>query len=139
MTKRTLYISEMDRHKLEELVNVAHLSHDRDQGDLKSLQNELQRALVVEPEQVPPNVVTLHSRVRLREVKTQTVMEVTLVMPSEANVDAGKLSVLSPVGTAILGYAEGDTIEWMVPAGRRRFVIEKLLYQPEASSRSSRK
>ena len=101
MTKRTLYISEMDRHKLEELVNVAHLSHDRDQGDLKSLQNELQRALVVEPEQVPPNVVTLHSRVRLREVKTQTVMEVTLVMPSEANVDAGKLSVLSPVGTAI--------------------------------------
>jgi regulator of nucleoside diphosphate kinase len=129
----------MDRHKLEELVNVAHLSHDRDQGDLKSLQNELQRALVVEPEQVPPNVVTLHSRVRLREVKTQTVMEVTLVMPSEANVDAGKLSVLSPVGTAILGYAEGDTIEWMVPAGHRRFVIEKLLYQPEASSRSSRK
>ncbi|MDX9868429.1 MAG: nucleoside diphosphate kinase regulator [Kiritimatiellia bacterium] len=138
MTERTLYITELDRQKLEELVSVAGLSHDRDQGDLKSLENELRRARIVGPEQVPPDVVTLHSRVRLREAETKTVMELTLVMPAEADVDAGKLSVLSPVGTAILGYAEGDTIEWTVPAGRRRFVIEKLLFQPEAAGRSSR-
>ena len=60
-------------------------------------------------------------------------MEVTLVFPADADIDAGKLSVLSPVGTALLGYAEGDTVEWEVPAGKRRIRIEKILYQPEAA------
>jgi regulator of nucleoside diphosphate kinase len=56
----------------------------------------------------------------------------TVVFPQYADVDTGKVSVISPVGTAVLGYAEGDTIEWSVPAGKRRLRIEKILFQPEA-------
>ena len=55
------------------------------------------------------------------------------VFPKEADIDRGRLSVISPVGTAILGYTEGDTIEWKVPSGKRRIKIEKVLYQPEAA------
>jgi regulator of nucleoside diphosphate kinase len=60
-------------------------------------------------------------------------MVYTLVFPSEANFDEGKISVLAPVGTAMLGYRVGDSIEWEVPSGRRRLKVEELIYQPEAS------
>jgi regulator of nucleoside diphosphate kinase len=60
-------------------------------------------------------------------------MVYTHVFPSEANFDEGKISVLAPVGTAMLGYRVGDSIEWEVPSGRRRLKVEELLYQPEAA------
>jgi regulator of nucleoside diphosphate kinase len=67
------------------------------------------------------------------DLDDKTNMEVSLVFPSEADMSAGRLSVLSPIGTALLGYEKGDTIEWMVPAGKRRIQITDILYQPEAA------
>jgi regulator of nucleoside diphosphate kinase len=60
-------------------------------------------------------------------------MTYSLVFPEDANIESGAISILAPVGTALLGYREGSTVEWAVPSGRRRFKIEKILYQPEAS------
>lgn len=74
----------------------------------------------------------MNSRIKLRDVDTNEEMEFTLVFPGDSNVDEGKISVIAPIGTAILGYSAGDTIEWHVPAGKRRIRIEKILYQPEA-------
>ena len=83
------------------------------------------------PEAVPPHVVTLGSRVRLRDLDTGDVGEYTLVLPGRADFRAGRVSVLAPVGTALLGQQEDDVVEWVVPAGRKRFRIEAVMYQPE--------
>ena len=100
---------------------------------MEELEAELQEIKLVDAKQVPPTVVTMNSRVQLVDVDTNQTMVFTLTFPKDADIDAGKLSVLSPIGTAILGYAEGDVIEWRVPAGLRRIKIEKVLYQPEAA------
>ena len=133
MTERKLFITANDHRRLNELLEVAGSFGYRDRNDLKVLEAELKRTHIVDSRKVPGKVVTMNTRLRLRDLDTQEVSEVTVVFPADANVDAGKISVLSPVGTAVLGYAEGDTIEWTVPAGKRRLLIEHVLYQPEAA------
>ncbi len=120
---RIIYITEFDLHRLEELLEVAGAFTYRGRSDLKELEEEVSRAQVVDPLKVPPTVITMNSRVKLRDLDTGEEMVFTLVFPREADIDRGKLSVFSPVGTAILGYTEGDTIEWKVPSGRRRIKI----------------
>jgi len=133
MNDRIIYITEFDLHRLEELLEVAGAFTFRGRSDLKDLEEEVSRAQVVDSRKVPPTVITMNSRVKLRDLDTGEELVFTLVFPREADIDRGRLSVISPVGTAILGYTEGDTIEWKVPAGRRRIKIEKVLYQPEAA------
>ncbi len=101
--------------------------------DLESLEEELARAEIVSPEDIPPDVVTMNSKVVLRDIDTSERMTYTLVFPNKANIKTGAISVLAPIGTAILGYAKGDIIEWPVPSGVRRICIEEVLYQPEAA------
>jgi regulator of nucleoside diphosphate kinase len=133
MKRREIYITQLDRDRLEELIEVAEEFDDHRRKDLQDLQEELDRAKIVKPEKVPPGVVTMNSRVLLRDVDTSEEMNYTLVFPKDADIDSGAISVLAPVGTAILGYSEGDVVEWQVPSGRRRISIEKILYQPEAA------
>jgi regulator of nucleoside diphosphate kinase len=130
---RIIYITEFDLHRLEELLEVAGAFTYRGRSDLKDLEEEVSRSQVVDSREVPPTVITMNSRVKLRDLDTGEEMVFTLVFPREADIDRGRLSVITPVGTAILGYTEGDTIEWKVPAGKRRIKIEKVLYQPEAA------
>jgi regulator of nucleoside diphosphate kinase len=75
----------------------------------------------------------MNSQVLLCDIDTLETMTYTLVFPKDADIDSGSISVLAPVGTAILGYRQGDIVEWPVPAGIRRLRIEKVLYQPEAA------
>lgn len=130
----TIYITEVDRQRLEKLIEIA---SERDSmaghENLRRLEDELDRAETVAPKDVPADVVTMRSKVRLRDLNTGEEMVYTLVFPTEANYDEGKISVLAPVGTAMLGYRAGDTIEWQVPSGLRRLKVEELLYQPEAA------
>jgi regulator of nucleoside diphosphate kinase len=100
---------------------------------LDKLKLELERAKIVEPQEVPPTVVTMNSTVSLVDVETGEEETYTLVFPEDADISQGKISVLAPIGTAMLGYEIGDVFEWEVPAGKRRLRIEKILYQPEAS------
>lgn len=132
MTRREIFITQFDKDRLEELIEAADLG-DLERKDLQDLQEELDRARIVETKRMPPNVVTMNSRVLLRDVDTSEEMTYTLVFPKDADIDSGAISVLAPVGTAILGYREGDVVEWKVPSGRRRISIEKILYQPEAA------
>ena len=133
MNQREIFITEFDRDRLEELIEVAEEFGGKDRKDLRDLQEELDRAKIVKPQEVPPNVVTMNSRVLLQDMDTSDEMTCTLVFPRNANIDSGAISVLAPVGTAILGYTEGSVVEWEVPSGRKRILIEKILYQPEAS------
>jgi regulator of nucleoside diphosphate kinase len=74
----------------------------------------------------------MNSRVRLKDLETNEEKVYTLVFPSEADLSQQKISVLAPIGTAILGYRIGDTVEWRVPAGVKNMRIEDILFQPEA-------
>ena len=133
MAERKIYITELDKSRLKELIAVADEFGGRDREDLETLAAELDRAEIVSPKAVPPKVVTMNSKVVLRDEDTAERMTYTLVFLKQADIDAGHISVLAPVGTAILGYAEGDVVEWPVPSGIRHICIENVLYQPEAA------
>ena len=133
MQKRTISITHFDLERLEELLDVADEFSYRDRSDLENLAEELRRGKLVDSRDVPPNVVTMNSRVRMHDLDSGEEMEYTLVFPKNADVEAGKISVISPLGTAILGYAVGDTVEYEVPAGKRRIRIAAVPYQPEAA------
>lgn len=130
-TPSTLYVTERDRSTLFRLI-TSRQPANQDVKSLVDLKGELERAVVVRPEEVPPSVVTIGSRVRLRDLDSGVLGEYTLVLPGSADIRQGNVSVLAPVGTALLGQQEGDVVEWVVPVGRKRFRIEAVLYQPEA-------
>ena len=131
MGSRNIVITEFDRARLIPLIGEMVASGGSD--DLLPLLAELDRAQIVAPAAVPPDVVTMNSRVTVIDCETSERMEITLVFPADADADAGRVSVLAPVGTAIIGYREGDTIEWPVPSGVRQLHIETVHYQPEAA------
>ncbi len=133
MQERTIYITKSDLSRLESLLAAAGEFSYRDRGDLEELEAELQEGRVVDARQVPRHVVTMNSRVQIVDLDENKPMVFTLSFPGDADIKAGRLSILSPIGTSILGHSEGDIIEWRVPAGLRRIKIEKVLYQPEAA------
>lgn len=133
VASRKLHITSFDKSRLEELIAVAEQFGQQDRKDLRALANELERAEVVSPHNIPADVVTMNSKVVLRDLDTAEKMTYTLVFPKNANIDTGAISILAPVGTAILGYAKGDVVEWPVPSGVRRLRVEEVLYQPEAA------
>lgn len=132
MEPRDIYITDYDLTRLRELLEVGSVP-ERDRQSLEALQAELDRAHIVEPTAVPHDVVTMNSRVRLADVETNEEQVYTVVFPSEANLEQRKISILAPIGTAILGYRVGDKVEWRMPGGIRNLRVEEILYQPEAA------
>jgi len=133
-----IHMTVADMQRLMALVKAYRLQ-GRDDGNLELLEGELDRALVMDAERrLPSDVVTLDSRVVVSDLVSGEERTFTLVLPSKANVDEGRISVLAPLGMAVLGYRTGDEIEWDVPAGRRRFLIRRVLHQPEAAARRGR-
>jgi regulator of nucleoside diphosphate kinase len=133
MEVRDIYITEYDWRRLKELLQVGISYAGRDRRSLESLEGELDRAHIVEPAAVPHDVVTMNSRIRLTDRDTNEANVFTLVFPSEANLDERKISVLAPIGIAVLGYRVSDTVEWQMPGGVRTLRIDEVLYQPEAA------
>lgn len=100
----------------------------------EQLELELDRASVVPQDRMPPNVVTMRSRIVFEDLVTGKRREAVLVYPEEADPAQGKISVLAPVGTALLGLSEGASIDWPMPGGKAaRLKIVSVLYQPEAA------
>ncbi|WP_305047225.1 nucleoside diphosphate kinase regulator [Geoalkalibacter sp.] len=133
MNERALTFTDYDVERIEDLLEGARNLPARKREGLEALAEELGRGRIVASRQVPSDIVTLNSRVRLRDLDGDRVMEVTLVLPGSADLAQGRLSVTSPIGMAILGFAQGDIVEWAVPAGVKKICIEEILYQPEAA------
>ncbi len=133
MEQRDIYMTAFDLERLSELLQVGIGFNGKNSEYLQSLEREVDRAHVVDPKAIPTDVVTMNSQVRLRDLDTGEERVYTLVFPSQAKIEEGKISVLAPIGTAMLGYRVGDTIEWPVPAGVKKVRIEAVLYQPEAA------
>lgn len=133
MEERTIYITEYDMTRLQKLIAEAKQLEHRGSEYLDNLEAELSRAVLVAPAAIPANVITMNSKVKLLDLETQEEMIYTLVFPADADLAQGKISVLAPVGTAMLGYRVGDTFAWKVPDGLARWQVTEVLYQPEAS------
>lgn len=131
MNNRQIIITATDRKKLTAIIGPGKGS-DRERSELKALQNELERAEIVPPAEIPPDVITMYSRAKLLDLDTNESMEFTLVFPQEADIDEGKISILAPLGTAMLGYRVGAEFEWPVPNGIRRLKVMGVVFQPEA-------
>jgi len=120
-----IYITKVDKARLQELIEV-------EQGPaIVELEHEIERAIVVDQRGVSPDVVTMNSKVMLNLGDKES--EVSLVYPQDAGDRSGDLSIVSDLGAAILGYREGDTIDWVVSDRPRRILIDKVIYQPESS------
>ncbi len=131
MARKKIIISVDDYGRLEDLFHSAFAEGFSDKPYLRDLRNELDIAQIVDAQAVPNNVVTMNSTVRLRDMKTNEIETYTLVYPEDANIARGRLSILAPIGTAILGYRVGDIVRWKVPSGFSRWRVEELVYQPE--------
>ena len=121
----SVYLTQNDLDRLSALLET--------QGErFEKLEGELARAAVVPSNEIPADVVTMNSRVLFANEITGERHEVTLVFPFEANIDLGKISILAPVGTALLGLRVGQSIDWEVPSGEKhRYRVIEVLYQPE--------
>jgi len=118
---------------IKEARKLKNSRNDVEWARIEELAAELDRATVVESDKVPQDIVTMNSKVYFRDMDTGKDEFYQLVYPEDADIEQNKISILAPIGTAILGYKVGDVIEWKVPAGVRRLKIKKILYQPEAA------
>jgi regulator of nucleoside diphosphate kinase len=126
---RTIFVTEGDLVELRQMIDRT--DNNGDGPYLANLQAELRRAKIVPAEDVPRDVVTMNSKVLLYDLDTRERELFTLVYPWHADADNNRISVLAPIGTAMIGCRVGDVVKWPVPAGVRRFRIEELIYQPE--------
>lgn len=131
MNKKRIIVNNRDFTKLTQIINDTQ-AHGGNQY-LKNLAAELSNALLLDPEKIPADVITMNTKVSFIDINESEEFVYTIVYPEEADIEQGRLSVLAPIGTALLGYRVGDEIAWSVPAGLKKFRIEKILYQPEAN------
>lgn len=133
MAEREIYITKFDMDRLVELIEGLRLSPKANQDHLDLLEKELYRAVLVEPEDIPQDVITMNSRVSITDTETGEQMVYTLVFPSGANITDNKLSIMAPLGMALLGYRKGNIVKWTVPSGVKKLRVDDIIYQPEAA------
>lgn len=120
MSRQPIIITKYDKKRLSRFVN-----HD--------LRKEISKAQIVEPTDIPNDVITMNSRFKLADLDSGEEMIYTLVFPEEVDIQQNKISIFAPMGLALIGYRVGDIIEWPVPGGVLRIKVLEILYQPEAS------
>jgi regulator of nucleoside diphosphate kinase len=132
MKKPHIIITKSDHDRLSRMIALGGMS-PRERGEIHALKEELQRAEIVPPDELPADVISMNSRAELLDLDTGERMQFTVVYPGDANIDEGKISVLAPVGTGMLGYRVGDVFKRPAPYGVRRLKVTEVHFQPEAA------
>ncbi len=130
--EQDIIITDVDLDRLRPVID----QNDSPASD--SLDAELRRAKVVPQHEVPADVVTMNSEVVYEDCATSARRTVQVVYPKDANASVGKVSVLAPIGSALLGLRVGQSIEWPVPTGKKRVKVLEVRAQPEAAGRLER-
>ena len=131
--KPSIIVSSTDLERLEGLLSLPAF---RSRSDLDGLRDELERADVREPADMPPDVITMNSRARFLEQNTSREYELTLAYPKDARAEDGRVSIFSPAGSALLGLSAGQIIDWKTPDGNAiRLQVLAVTWQPEANGR----
>lgn len=135
MKEQTIIMTWPDHARLTELVERRRYQKgDFDAKAFNRLAGELARASLVASEDIPPDVVTMNSQLRVRDLDSSEVLTFTLSWPDASSPSNGLINVLAPLGMALLGCRVGQAVEWPVPGGMRRLCVEEVLYQPEHAS-----
>ncbi len=130
---KNLIINRLDYARITKSIKDAKHFRSINNKEAEALIQELNSATIVEPEAVPSNVVTMNSIVKIRFVDQNRQVQFQIVYPKDANIKENKISIFSPIATALIGYKVNDEIEWIVPAGLTKIKVEEIIYQPEAS------
>ena len=128
-----LIVNRLDYARIKRCIDDAKQFKSINQSEAEKLLKELESAKIVEPDAVPSNVVTMNSIVKLSFLNNNKQIQFQIVYPEQANLKENKISIFSPIATALIGYKVNDEIEWIVPAGLTRIRIDEIIYQPEAA------
>lgn len=131
MKKVTL--TKNDYTRIYKAITDAKNSKTINSNEAEKLLSELSKAEIVSSEKIDKDVVTMNSEVKLFFENTQKEQSFKIVYPQDANLKENKISIFSPIATALIGYKIGDEIEWIVPGGMTKIKIVDLIYQPEAA------
>jgi len=128
-----LIINRLDYTRVEKCITDARRNKSISDIEAKELVAELNSAKIVEPQDIPSNLVTMNSIVKLSFLNSNKDVQFRIVYPNEANLKDNRISIFSPIATALIGYKVGDIVEWIVPAGLTQLKIDEIVYQPEAA------
>lgn len=118
----------IDDYKL--LISYLNGGHGKtafDRRNAEDLQTELKKAKLVNKDDFPDDVVRLNSKVRIKAEGKDEVMELMLVTPDKADIKEKKISIMAPIGTALIGFRQGQKVKWQVPAGKKTFTIMEVI------------
>lgn len=126
-------ITKQDFNKIHRSITDAKSRNSIKKEEAEKLLAELKSAKIVEQDQIDGDVVTMNSIVKIHFQNNKTTMEFQLVYPADANIKEKKISIFSSVASALIGYKVGDEIDWLIPSGMTKIVIDEIIYQPEAA------
>lgn len=130
---KKVILTKQDFNRIQRVLTAAKAANSIKKEEAENLAAELKAAQIVEPEAVDKDVVTMNSIVKIHFQNNKTSMQFQLVYPSEANIKEKKISIFSSVASALIGYRVGDEIDWLIPSGMTKIVIDEIIYQPEAA------
>ncbi len=130
---KKIILNKLDYLRIQKHIREAKLRRTIEASEAEKLVNELESGILVEPQEIPTDVVTMNSVVRISFVGEDHQQEFRIVYPEEADFKERKVSIFSPIATALIGFRVGDLIEWMVPGGLKQIRIDGLIYQPETA------
>jgi len=128
-----IIVNKLDYLRIQKRINEARQKKTIEKSEAEKLLNELNTAVLMEPQEIPDDVVTMNSVVSISFSQSGRNQEFKIVYPDEANFKEKKVSIFSPIATALLGFRVGDLIEWMLPGGLTKIRIDRIIYQPEAA------
>ena len=130
---KQILITKQDFTRIHKSISDAKQNNIIKKEDAEKLLNELHSAKIVESEEIPAYVVTMNSVVKIHFQNNKTTTEFKIVYPDQADIKAKKISIFSPVASALIGYRVKGEIDWIVPSGMTKIVIDEIIYQPEAA------
>ncbi len=128
-----LIINRLDYARIKKSINDARQSGSISNREAEKLMAELDAAEIVDPEAIPNNIVTMNSIVKVSFLHNGKQVQFQIVYPDQANLKEKKVSIFSPVATALIGYKVDDEVDWVVPTGLTRIRVDEIIYQPEAA------
>lgn len=130
---KNIIVNRLDYARIKKCINDAKQFNSISDTEAKKLLAELDSAKILEPQAIPSNVVTMNSIVKLSFLSNDKQVQFQIVYPDQANLKENKISIFSPIATALIGYEVGDEIEWIVPSGLAKLKIDEIVYQPESA------
>jgi regulator of nucleoside diphosphate kinase len=128
-SRNSLILRKDDYEIIQSYLKTGPHKHSFDRKNVEELKVELKKAKLVSPDKFPGDVVSLNSKVKVRENQNDTILEFILVTPDKADIKERKISVMAPIGTALIGFRKGQEVKWQVPSGKKTFTIMEVSNQ----------